>query len=621
MPKKGKGIRSRYDHKKLELAVAAVQAKRLSIREALKEYEVPKSTIGDRITGKVQPGASPGKKPVFPIELENDLATKIKEAAAMGFGITRAQLCMKVARLATVLHLKTPFRNGIPGKDWVDGFKRRHQELSLRSPTPLNSVRARMLNPEVTRKYFADLHKTLDELSLTKSPEKIWNIDETNVSLTHKPSKVLAECGQRNVPGRVGNCRDGVTVLACINAAGSDVPPLVIVKGLTEKSLRSYNTTAGPSGAKYTFQKKAWMEDILGVTWFTDHFLKHCGPERPQLILLDSHSSHETLGLIELARENNIHLFALPPHTAQYLNPLDKTVFGPFQREYDRQCTDFMSTSPSNLVTKWEWPRLFNLAYIKTVNRENIVKGFEVCGIHPFNPSRIAPSAFAPSKPFDCAFENNDTPTSVSSALSDHDSSTAADTDLAATDSSTAVEDLPTLIPAVPTPATVTTPEPLPGTSIMTLPALPTAESLDIGPVTVIATAENPTVDDSEMLLNLITSGQLEIVSKVDNSDLFSNASSPSNANCDTISWKSQVNSIFSVPSTEETQKKPNNRKKITCHRLLTSDDIYMQKKKEEEEKERKEKEKEERKLTRKIKAEEKKKETEKKKNKKMRVN
>jgi hypothetical protein len=50
------------------------------------------------------------------------------------------------------------------------------------------------------------------------------------------------------------------------------------------------------------------MEDILGVTWFKDHFLKYCGPERPQIILLDSHSSHETLDLIDLARENNIAL-------------------------------------------------------------------------------------------------------------------------------------------------------------------------------------------------------------------------------------------------------------------------------------------------------------------------
>ena len=43
------------------------------------------------------------------------------------------------------------------------------------------------------------------------------------------------------------------------------------------------------------------------------------GSARPQVIILDSHSSHETLGLIEAARENGIILFALPPHTTHWL--------------------------------------------------------------------------------------------------------------------------------------------------------------------------------------------------------------------------------------------------------------------------------------------------------------
>lgn len=83
------------------------------------------------------------------------------------------------------------------------GFQKRHPDISLRIPTPLNyiNVRARMLNKEVTNKYFNDLNEVLSQLKLKTEPKRIWNIDETNVSLTHKPSRVLAECSQRNVPG------------------------------------------------------------------------------------------------------------------------------------------------------------------------------------------------------------------------------------------------------------------------------------------------------------------------------------------------------------------------------------------------------------------------------------
>lgn len=583
MPRKGKGKRVKYNPVDLDKAVTAVKNKILSIRKAAKYYGVPKSTISDRITGRVQDGALPGKKPVFPIEIETQIATKIKDAARMGFGITRAHLCFKMGRLATQMKLKTPFRNGVPGRDWFDGFRKRNPDIVFRSPTPLNNVRARMLNPEVTKKYFAGLEKTLTELNLMDKPKQIWNIDETNVSLTHKPSRILAEVGQKNVPGRVGNCRDGVTALACINASGCDIPPLVIVKGLTEKAVHAYNVREGPTGTKYTFQKKAWMEDLLGISWFNDHFLKHCGPERPQLIILDSHSSHETLGLIDAARQNDIVLFALPPHTTQYLNPLDKTVFGPFQRHYDRQCTDFMSSSPSNLVTKWEWPRLFKLAYEATVVKENIVKGFEVCGIIPFNPAKVPVSAFAPSVPFDkepetlANIEPVDAPVNANVTPEVQNDSENVSTDLDR---------------AVAPPMEI----------------VMTADENGVGNIFHL--------DDAEVLLDLITNGNIDIIESQDADtsvqELVSQTDerpSTSSTSIADISWNSEIDALFSLKASPDPQKSSSKKsKQIKSHRLLTSDEIFLKKKAEKEEKERQEREKEERKQKRLEKREEKRK-------------
>lgn len=120
-------------------------------------FKVPKSTINDHVSGTIGEGRRPGKQPVFPLEVENEIAEKLKEAGKMGFGITRAQLAFKVGRLATIMRVKTP------GKDWMAGFQKRHPDISLRIPTPLNyiNVRARMLNKEVTNKYFNDLNEVL----------------------------------------------------------------------------------------------------------------------------------------------------------------------------------------------------------------------------------------------------------------------------------------------------------------------------------------------------------------------------------------------------------------------------------------------------------------------------
>ena len=61
------------------------------------------------------------------------------------------------------------------------------------------------------------------------------------------------------------------------------------------------NVSEGPHGAKWTYQANAWTEDVIGVEWFEGIFLKECGPYRPQLLILDGHSSHERLGLMEEA--------------------------------------------------------------------------------------------------------------------------------------------------------------------------------------------------------------------------------------------------------------------------------------------------------------------------------
>ncbi|MEW8487807.1 MAG: hypothetical protein AB2705_21725 [Candidatus Thiodiazotropha sp.] len=258
-----------------------------------------------------------------------------------------------------------------------------------------------MLNEVVTNTYFSELSTIISRLNLKEKPEAIWNMDETSVSFCHKPTKLYAQKGARNIPNRVPNSRETLTFVASVNAVGNDIPPLIIAKGKTPACLSGFNVSQGPPGTKYTFHGKGYIKDILGVQCFQNHFLQHCGKARPQLIVLDSHSSHESYDLISLAHQNGIHLLALSPNTTHWLNPLDKTLFGSFQKEYNKVCTEFMPQSPNNNVCKWEWPRLFCLAHDRSFHRENITEGFESCGIFPVDSSRIPTSAFAPSQPFD----------------------------------------------------------------------------------------------------------------------------------------------------------------------------------------------------------------------------
>ena len=187
--------------------------------------------------------------------------------------------------------------------------------------------------------------------------------------------------------------------MACCNAAGQTMPPLLIVQGKTSRSLYGFKTEDAPQGAMWDMQASGWIDDDIGERWFKELFLKHCGPERPQLLVLDGHSSHESLGLLMAARENNIKILALPPHSTHYLQPLDRSVFGPFNDYYDEACSSFLQENVLHQINRWSFPSLMNKAWEKAFTGENIRAGFRACGIFPFNPQAIPESAFAPSLP------------------------------------------------------------------------------------------------------------------------------------------------------------------------------------------------------------------------------
>ncbi|XP_046549403.1 uncharacterized protein LOC124259325 [Haliotis rubra] len=344
---------------------------------------------------------------------------------------------------------------------------------------------------------------------------------------------------------------------------------MAIVRGKTQRCLGAYNTKLGVPGTVYTYQERAWMEDQLGERWFEDHFLKYCGSERPQLIILDSHSSHETLGFLEKARENNVTVLAFPPHTTQWLCPLDKSVFSSLSREWNFGCSDYMSSSPNNIVCKWEWPRLFRASYDKAFTASNIINGFRKCGIFPFNPTAIPRSAFAPSQPFDNAPTSKSPVSNEIVACGDESSVAVATPETAET-----LHDADALQAAA-------TPEPTPSTSVQ--------QEADLPEGAEVLSAE-------EFILSVLTG---DVPSSFDESgnmvvEIASDEGLP-------LTQLEAVNREFALPETKKSEGKVNPRK-LTSHRILTSDHIIEMKREKVEQKRKNEAEKKARKEQRELK-------------------
>ena len=142
-------------------------------------------------------------------------------------------------------------------------------------------------------------------------------------------------------------------------------------------------------GTQYGFSDSGWMKAKLFDSWFRKHFMRYIPASQPLLLLLDGHSSCYCHDTIQLAAENGIIIFVLPPNTTHLTQPLDKGVFGPFKLHWKRVCHDFQVSHPGQVVNRYNFCSLFNKAWIESMTCVNIMAGFETMGIYPVNQDVI----------------------------------------------------------------------------------------------------------------------------------------------------------------------------------------------------------------------------------------
>ena len=104
---------------------------------------------------------------------------------------------------------------------------------------------------------------------LINDPKRLFNADESGFPLSVNGGKVLAERGQKHVYQVTTTDKTQITVLACFNAAGSYMDPLIVFAG---KRIRDVGLEGFPE-AIYGHSASGWMDSELFAT-FLEHFLQ-----------------------------------------------------------------------------------------------------------------------------------------------------------------------------------------------------------------------------------------------------------------------------------------------------------------------------------------------------------
>ena len=358
-----------WNEESLRKAAMDVQ-KGVSIRRAAEVYDVPRSTLHDRVSGKVNFGSRSGPDKYLTDEEEEEMVCFLNICATLGYARSKKQVVSLVQFLVSAKGLNVKVSDG-----WWQGFVKRHGNLTLRAAEPLAYARAISSQPEVLNQYYTVLEETLEKHELFDKPCQIYNLDETGMPLDPRPPKVVCPKGTKHAQSIGSGSKAQITALCCCNAAGSVMPPMII---FDRQTLKPELTVGEIPGTMYGLSKNGWIDAELFELWFKHHFLTHAPPVRPLLLIMDGHSSHFQPQVIRMAAKEDIIMFVLPPHSTHLTQPLDCGCFGPLKTAWRNVCKEYLTLNSEKVTTRYQFSELFAKAWMQSMTMKNVTAlGFE----------------------------------------------------------------------------------------------------------------------------------------------------------------------------------------------------------------------------------------------------
>lgn len=123
------------------------------------------------------------------------------------------------------------------------------------------------------------------------------------------------------------------------------------------------------------------MNSELFHKWFQKCFLPNIPNDRPALLIVDSHVSHISVDVIELAIANKVTILKLPPRSTHVLLALDVGVFRSMKNTWDKELCKWQRANPRNKLPKNKFVQLLASEYQK-MSSDNIVNGLKKPGIY-----------------------------------------------------------------------------------------------------------------------------------------------------------------------------------------------------------------------------------------------
>lgn len=428
MPKPPKGGETAVQKGLQLLHEARENGKKLSYRLAAFQAGCDKTTLNMRDRGLRESAQQINyNKTLLTRQSEKELVRFVLLRDKWGFPITYEMVRAKALQQA---QLRNPQVKSV-GIKWVHRFSKRNPVVRGRLSAQLDRDRMKAGDREVLRDFFRKWEEVIEKFGIL--PEHIYNWDEKGVMIgitgrewvlgarNKKESYAVQDGSRESVTviecGRAGLVYGGTARLLLDSEASAPasqqnvskvphlLPPYIISAGDTYTASNfkyivenNYKNSTILAGAAFRKSPNGYTDNKLGFDYvkffdrntrdFADNGRFH------RLVLLDGHSSHLTLEIIEYCMQPhvNIHIICLPAHSTHILQPMDVGVFGPLSRAYKKEVSAWCRDPTNGRMSFSAFLLLYHRARETAITNRNVQRAFEATGLVPLNPRVVLDS-------------------------------------------------------------------------------------------------------------------------------------------------------------------------------------------------------------------------------------
>ncbi|KAE8188234.1 hypothetical protein CF336_g6238 [Tilletia laevis] len=281
----------------------------------------------------------------------------------------------------------------VVGAEWTKNFIKRHEELHFIKQKSRELSRM-TLDWSGVNWFFLKLRKVIEKHGIL--PDDIWNVDEAGFRVGIGGRQwIVTRCTSRDAHLAAETCRDSVTCIEAVSAAGQHIEAMVIMSAAQHSEAWVDNTLEDET--LFVVSPNGYTDDIIALRWIK-HFAnrtKNMTKGSRRLLIFDGHGSHCTKQFLSVCEENNIIPFSLPPHSSHVLQPLDVSVFQPY-KHWHREAVDAATRTGCTNFTKTGFLAALNDIRIKALKPNTIKNGFRLTGIYPLRPDEVLKKFAAP---------------------------------------------------------------------------------------------------------------------------------------------------------------------------------------------------------------------------------